>query len=139
MSKFVFVRKVFAPTRSLAKRVLDAVLFSSGLAIALVCFTCLRANASVGVGLNESLNTSVDKITGTGHSAVYFSRICPDSPVKLRPCRPDEQGSVMSNYINIGEDQPFEWNIASLSMYLYCVEDPSHGFLLRYRCRAPEH
>jgi len=78
----------------------------------------------VGVVLNESLNSSVDRITGTGHSAVYFSRICPDSPVKLRLCRPDEQGSVMSNYINIGEDQPFEWNVVPLSMYLYGVEDP---------------
>jgi len=29
----------------------------------------------------------------------------------------------MSNYINIGEDQPFEWNVVSLSMYLYGVED----------------
>ncbi len=124
MSKLAFVPKFFARTRSLTKRVLDAVLFLSGLAIALVCFACPRANASVGVVLNESLNTSVDKITGTGHSAIYFSRICPDSPVRLRLCRQDEQGSVMSNYINIGEDQPFEWNIASLSMYLYGVEDP---------------
>jgi hypothetical protein len=70
------------------------------------------------------LDSNVDKITGTGHSAVYFSRICPDSPIRLRLCRPDEQGSVMSNYINIGEDQPFEWNVVSLSMYLYGVEDP---------------
>jgi hypothetical protein len=31
----------------------------------------------------------------------------------------------MSNYINIGEDQPFEWNIVPLSMYLYGVEDPT--------------
>jgi hypothetical protein len=78
----------------------------------------------VGVVLNESLNSSLDRITGTGHSAVYFSRICPDSPVKLRLCRPDEQGSVMSNYINIGEDEPFEWNIVPLNVYLYGVEDP---------------
>jgi hypothetical protein len=124
LSKLAFVPTFFARTRGLTKRVLDAVLFSSGLAIALFCLACPRANASVGVVLNESLNTSVDKITGTGHSAVYFSRICPDSPVRLRLCRPGEQGSVMSNYINIGEDQPFEWNIVSLSMYLYGVEDP---------------
>jgi hypothetical protein len=76
------------------------------------------------VVLNESLDISLDRITGTGRSAVYFSRICPESPVKLRLCGPNEQGSVMSNYINIGEDQPFEWNIVTLSMYLYGVEDP---------------
>ena len=89
----------------------------------LVCLAGPRAHAGVGVVLNESLDSSVDRITGTGHSAVYFSRICPDSPVRLRLCRSDEQGSVMSNYINIGEDQPFEWNVVSLNMYLYGVED----------------
>jgi len=29
----------------------------------------------------------------------------------------------MSNYINIGEDQSFEWNIVPLNVYLYGVED----------------
>jgi hypothetical protein len=80
----------------------------------------------VGVLLNESLDTSVARITGSGHSAVYFSRICPESPVKLRLCRADEQGSVMSNYTTLGEDQPFEWNIVPLSVYLYGVEDPQN-------------
>jgi hypothetical protein len=80
----------------------------------------------VGVLLNESLDTSVARITGSGHSAVYFSRICAETPVKLRLCRPDEQGSVMSNYTTLGEDQPFEWNIVPLSVYLYGVEDPQN-------------
>src|SRR5260370_37624322 len=79
---------------------------------------------SVGVVLNESLNESMDRITGTGHTAIYFSNICPDSPVRLRFCRPGELGSVMSTYINIGEDQAFGWNIVPLSVYLYGVEDP---------------
>src|SRR2546430_13161041 len=30
----------------------------------------------------------------------------------------------MSNYINIGESQGFEWNIVPLNIYLYGVEDP---------------
>lgn len=88
------------------------------------CLGCPRARAEVGVILNESLDSSVDRITSTGHSAVYFSRICAESPVRLRLCRPDEHGSVMSNYINIGEDQPYEWNVVPLSVYLYGVEDP---------------
>ncbi|MFY9528651.1 MAG: hypothetical protein WBC04_04195 [Candidatus Acidiferrales bacterium] len=78
----------------------------------------------MGVVLNESLNTSVARITGSGHSAVYLSGVCPESPVKLRLCRPGEQGSVISNYTTLGEDQPFEWNIVSLSVYLYGVDDP---------------
>jgi hypothetical protein len=54
--------------------------------------------------LNELLDESVDRITGTGHTPIYFSNICPDSPVRLRFCSPGELGSVMSTYINIGED-----------------------------------
>lgn len=96
------------------------------LVLLVVCLTASPAYADVGVLLNESLDTSVARITGSGHSAVYFSRICADSPVKLRLCRPDEEGSVMSNYTTLGEDQPFEWNIVPLSIYLYGVEDPQN-------------
>jgi hypothetical protein len=89
-------------------------------------FTASTAKADVGVLLNESLDTSFARISGSGHSAVYFSRICAETPVKLRLCRPDEQGSVMSNYTTLGEDQPFEWNVIPLSVYLYGVEDPQN-------------
>jgi hypothetical protein len=85
-----------------------------------------KAYAGVGVVLNESLDTSVARITGSGHSAVYFSRICPETPVKLRLCEPGEEGSVMSNYTTLGEDKPFEWNIVPVSVYLYGVENPRY-------------
>ncbi len=97
-----------------------------GLALILACVASSRAYGDVGVVLNESLDTSVARITGSGHSAVYFSRICPASPVKLRLCLPGEQGSVMSNYTTLGEDQPFEWNVVPLSVYLYGVENPRY-------------
>ena len=90
----------------------------------LAAFVCPASRADIGVVLNESLDEDMDRISSTGHSAVYFSRICPESPVKLRLCAPGESGSVMSNYINLGEDQPFEWNIVPLNIYLYGVEDP---------------
>jgi hypothetical protein len=96
------------------------------LVLLFICLLSTPAHADVGVLLNESLDTSVARITGSGHSAVYFSRICAESPVKLRLCRADEQGSVMSNYTTLGEDQPFEWNIVPLSVYLYGVEDPQN-------------
>jgi hypothetical protein len=96
------------------------------LVLLLLCLAPSPAKADVGLLLNESLDTSFARISGSGHSAVYFSRICADSPVKLRLCRPDEQGSVMSNYTTLGEDQPFEWNIVPLSVYLYGVEDPQN-------------
>ena len=88
------------------------------------CLSSSKAYGDVGVVLNESLDTSVARITGSGHTAVYFSRICPESPVKLRLCQPGEQGSVISNYITLGEDQPFEWNIVPLNVYVYGVENP---------------
>lgn len=106
------------------QRALTKGLFSLALALVLACLTCPRARADVGIVLNESLGTAMDRISGTGHSAVYFSRICPESPVRLRLCRQHENGSVMSNYINIGEPQGFEWNIVPLNIYLYGVEDP---------------
>jgi len=91
----------------------------------LLCGAATSAFADAGVILNESLDTSVARITGSGHSAVYLSNICPGgSPVKMRLCRPGEQGSVLSNYTTLGEDQPYEWNIVPLSIYLYGVEDP---------------
>ncbi|HEX4542396.1 MAG TPA: hypothetical protein VH114_04445 [Candidatus Acidoferrum sp.] len=55
---------------------------------------------------------------------MYLSRVCPETPVKLRLCRESEQGSIISNYTSLGEDQPFEWNIVPISVYLYGVEDP---------------
>lgn len=105
------------------KRPDTVILISSVLLFALLCLPSSRAYGDVGVVLNESLDTSVARITGSGHTAVYLSRICPESPVTLRLCRPDEQGSVMSNYISLGEDQAFEWNLVPLNIYLYGVED----------------
>ncbi len=96
-----------------------------GLVFCAWLFCSGRARGDVGIVLNESLDTSVARITGSGHSAVYLSRICPASPVKLRLCGPHEQGSVMSNYTTLGEDEPFEWNIVPLSVFVYGVADPA--------------
>jgi hypothetical protein len=101
-------------------------------ALSLGVFLCVCAvlfspavSADAGILLNESLDTSVSRITGSGHSAIYLSRICPDnSPTRMRLCKPGEQGSVISNYTTLGENQPYEWNIIPLSIYLYGVEDP---------------
>jgi hypothetical protein len=101
----------------------------AGFALLVPLVLCSSASGDVGVVLNDSLDTSVARITGSGHSAVYLSRICPASPVKLRLCRPGEEGSVISNYTTLGEDQPFEWNIVSLNMFLYGVPDPQNRLL----------
>ncbi len=84
----------------------------------------IPAYGDVGVILNESLDTSIARITGSGHTAVYLSNICAKSPIKLRLCRPGEAGSVISNYTTLGEDQPYEWNAVPFNVYVYGVEDP---------------
>lgn len=93
------------------------------LILALAWLACPEARGEVGVVLNESLDTSVARITGSGHTAVYLSRVCAETPIKLRLCSPGEQGSVISNYTTLGEDRPFEWNVVPLNIYLYGVED----------------
>jgi hypothetical protein len=108
----------------MAKSFIAALTKALGLVALAACLVTSRAYADVGVILNETLNESVARVTGSGHTAVYFSRICPDTPIKLRLCRPGENGSVMSNYINLGEDERYEWNIAPFNLYVYGVEDP---------------
>jgi hypothetical protein len=115
---------LFQLTRNMAERTIGASAHSLALAALLICLVTSRAYGDVGVVLNDSLDTSVERVTGSGHTAVYFSRICPESPVKLRLCRSGEEGSVMSNYINLGEDQRYEWNIVPLSVYVFGVQDP---------------
>lgn len=97
-----------------------------GLILSILLWGSPRAGADVGLVLNDSLDTSVARITGSGHSAIYFSGICPETPIKMRLCRPGEHGSVVSNYTSLGEDRPFEWNIVPLDVYLYGVANPEN-------------
>src|SRR4051812_13144800 len=52
----------------------------------------------------------------TGHTAVYFSRICTESPVKLRRCEPGETGSVIARYQGMAG---YDWVAMPLIPYLY--------------------
>jgi hypothetical protein len=55
----------------------------------------------------------------TGHAAIYFSRICTTTPVKLRRCAPGELGSVIARYQGIAG---YDWVAMPLIPYLYSVE-----------------
>ena len=86
----------------------------------------LPARADIGLLLNAKLNGQIlvgESLTGEGHSSVYLSRICPASPVKLRLCEPGENGSIIQTYEYYHEDQPYEWNVVPLNIYLYGVTD----------------
>lgn len=58
-------------------------------------------------------------LTPTGHSAVYLSRVCAETPVKLRMCSPGEAGVVISRYHRVGG---YDWIAVPLLPYLYAVE-----------------
>ena len=58
----------------------------------------------------------------TGHDAVYFSRICAETPVKLRRCEPGEMGTVVSRYSDLAD---YDWVAIPLIPYLYSVEEAS--------------
>lgn len=57
---------------------------------------------------------------GTGHSAVYLSRVCAETPTELRLCKPAESGIVISRYHGVaGRD----WIAVPLIPYLYGVDN----------------
>ena len=60
-------------------------------------------------------------LSPSGHVALYFARICADTPTRLRRCGPSELGTVISRYEGIkGRD----WLAIPLLPHLYAVEDP---------------
>jgi hypothetical protein len=61
-------------------------------------------------------------VNPTGHNAIYFERICADTPVKLRHCQAGEQGAVIARYQGI---DGYDWVAIPLVPYLYSVEDAS--------------
>ena len=58
----------------------------------------------------------------TGHDAVYFDRICAETPVKLRRCGSGEYGAVITRYQGIAS---YDWLAIPLLPYLYAVESAS--------------
>src|SRR5438874_13048666 len=58
---------------------------------------------------------------GTGHAAVYLSRVCAETPTLLPRCNPGEQGVVLSRYHHI---QDRDCLAVPLLPYLYAADDP---------------
>ena len=57
----------------------------------------IGARADVSLLVLEAMGVA-GEYTGSGHTAVYLSRVCLQDMFKLRICRPDEQGIVISSY-----------------------------------------
>jgi hypothetical protein len=61
-------------------------------------------------------------VNPTGHNAIYFERICAETPVHLRRCQPGEQGAVIARYQGLNG---YDWVAIPLVPYLYAVENAS--------------
>jgi hypothetical protein len=85
----------------------------------LLCFVP-NTRADVTILLEEPYSYD-GAFAGTGHSAVYLSRVCADSPTVLRRCAPGESGVVISRYTRIGG---YDWIAIPLIPYLYAVTKP---------------
>jgi len=80
---------------------------------------CPRGRAQAAFLLEDADGISKVLIP-TGHDAMYFARICADSPIRLRRCTPGEAGVVISRYKGIAG---YDWLAIPLVPYLYSVED----------------
>ena len=79
-----------------------------------------QANADVTVLLEEPYSYD-GALAGTGHSAIYLTRVCAASPTLLRRCEPGESGVVLSRYHRLSE---YDWIAIPLLPYLYAVDRP---------------
>ncbi len=79
-----------------------------------------RAHAGATLFLEEPYSYD-GAFAGTGHAAVYLSRVCSVSPVILRPCAEGESGVVLSRYDGIAG---YDWIAIPLIPYLYAVDRP---------------
>lgn len=55
----------------------------------------------------------------TGHVGIYLTRVCAESPTRLRRCEPGEAGVVISRYNDVAG---LDWAAMPLIPYLYAVE-----------------
>ncbi len=87
------------------------------------------ARAEIGVVLADPTTIGVSPWTHAGHSLVYLSGVCADTPVHARLCRPGEQGSIVTMYPDFYEDEPYGWNMVPVSLYLQGSLHPGHRLL----------
>src|SRR5712692_5920245 len=80
----------------------------------------LKAGASATLLIEEPYG-KLGFFTATGHSAVYLSGVCAQTPLILRQCAPGESGIVLSRYDGVSG---YDWIAIPLVPYLYAVERP---------------
>jgi hypothetical protein len=81
---------------------------------------CTYASAQGALLLEDAAGFS-SVLSPSGHVALYFARVCADTPTRLRRCAPGELGTVISRYEGI---KGTDWLAIPLLPHLYAVEDP---------------
>ena len=89
------------------------------LLIVVLCPASSRAQAAL---LMEEPYGFFGALNPTGHNAIYFERICAETPIQLRRCAPGETGAVIARYQGISG---YDWVAIPLLPYLYSVENAS--------------
>ena len=89
------------------------------LVVAILAFAP-KAGASATLLLEEPYG-KLGFFSATGHSAVYLSGVCAETPLILRRCAAGEMGIVVSRYNGVGG---YDWIAIPLVPYLYAVENP---------------
>ena len=91
------------------------------MAVAFLSPVCPDAHAQAAMLMEEPFGL-FGFLNPTGHDAVYFERICAETPVKLRRCAPGELGAVITRYQGIAG---YDWIAMPLLPYLYSIESAS--------------
>ena len=89
--------------------------------LAVLALFAFRSHAQAALLMEEPYGF-FGLVNPTGHNAIYFERICAETPVKLRRCQPGEMGAVIARYQGI---DGYDWVAIPLVPYLYSVENPS--------------
>jgi hypothetical protein len=90
--------------------------------IALIAVYPKGLNAQATLLLEEPYSYD-GTFAGTGHAAVYLSRVCAETPTTLRRCDAGETGVVVSRYHHVGGR---DWIAVPLIPYLYAVKDSAN-------------
>lgn len=88
--------------------------------LALLLVSCAVVARAEAVLFLEEPFGSFGGFNPTGHAAVYLSRVCAETPVRLRRYKPGEQGVVIGRYYRISG---YDWIAIPLLPYLYAVQD----------------
>src|SRR5271163_3109109 len=101
-----------------ARNLLKKMLWRGAILLCLVAVAGTYAHASIALLMEEPYGT-FGAMNPTGHAAVYFNRICADTPTLLRTCHDGEYGVVISRYHKI---DGYDWLAMPLVGYLYAVD-----------------